>query len=59
MNIRFQYYLSEDKRYSSPKPEKPSKFAEQRDGKESGEFVENYFLGQWRMKLNLLKCYIY
>jgi hypothetical protein len=53
MNIRFQYYLSKDKRYSSPKPEKPSKFAEQRNGKEAGEFVEELLFGAMEDEIEL------
>ena len=45
MSIRFQYYLSKDKTYSSPKTEKPSKFTEKRNGKEEGKFVEELLFG--------------
>jgi hypothetical protein len=45
LNIRFQFYLSKDKRYTSPKPAKPSKAAKLREGKESGEFIEQLLFG--------------
>ena len=51
INIRFQFYL--DKRYSSHKPEKPSKFAETRKGKESGEFVEELLFGAFEDEIEL------
>lgn len=45
LNIRIQYFLSNDRRFTSPKPNKPSNFAEERNGKESGEFVEELLFG--------------
>ena len=45
LNIRFQFYLSKDKRYTSPKPPKPSKAAKLRKGKESGEYIEQLLFG--------------
>ena len=53
LNIRFQFYLSKDKRYESPKPKKPSKLAKSRNGKESGEFVEELLFGIFNERLEL------
>lgn len=51
LNIRFQYYLSKDKRYTSPKPNKPSSEAISRDGKEAGEFIEELIFGESEQNL--------
>ena len=51
LNIRFQYYLSKDKRYTSPKPNKPSSEAISREGKESGEFIEELIFGESEQNL--------
>ena len=53
LNIRFQFYLSKDKRYSPPKPEKPSKAALSKKGKESREFIEELLFGDIRERLEL------
>lgn len=54
LNIRFQYYLSKDKRYiSSPKPNKPSSQAKSREGKEAGEFIEELIFGTSENKLTI------
>ena len=53
LNIKFQYYLSKDKRYTSPKPNKPSSQAKDRNGKESGEFVEELLFGALNQKLEI------
>ena len=46
LNIRFQYYISKDKRYiSSPKPKNPSSQAKSRGGKEAREFIEELIFG--------------
>jgi len=55
LNIRFQYYLSKDKRYTSPKPPKPSKEAKSRKGKESGEFIEQLLFGLPNGSLELVQ----
>ena len=55
LNIRFQFYLSKDKRYTSPKPPKPSKEAKSRKGKESGEFIEQLLFGLPNGSLELVQ----
>ena len=53
LNIRFQLYIFKDKRYTSPKPDKPSEQAKDRNGKESGEFVEELLFGALNQKLEI------
>ena len=53
LNIRFQFYLFKDTRYTSPKPEKPSDQAKDRDGKEAGEFVEELLFGALNKKFEI------
>ena len=45
LNIRFQYYLSKDKRYISSKPNKPSSHGKSREGKEAEEYIEELIFG--------------
>ena len=51
LNIKFQYYLSKDKRYTSPKLNKPSFQAKSRGDKEAGEFIEELIFGESNQKL--------
>ena len=53
LNIRFQFYLFKDTRYTSPKPEKPSEQAKDRNGKEAGEFIEELLFGTLNKKLEI------
>ena len=54
LNIRFQYYISKDKRYiSSPKPKNPSSQEKSRGGKEAGEFIEELIFGTSEQKITI------
>ena len=54
LNIRFQYYISKDKRYIlSPKPKNPSSQAKSRGGKEAGEFIEELIFGTSEQKITI------
>ena len=53
LNVRVQYYLTKDKRYLSPKPQNPSRKDKERDGKESGEFIEELLFGTLKEDIEL------
>ena len=53
LDIRFQYYLYKDQKYTSPKPKKPTPEAILRYGKEAGEFIEELLFGKAKKKMNV------
>ena len=40
LNLRFQYYVFKDKNYKSPRPKHQTEYSNKRNGKESGDFIE-------------------
>ena len=53
LNIMFQYYLSKDKRYTSPKPNKPSSEEILSEGKGADEFIEELIFGESEQNLTI------